>query len=216
MSARISTKYHIYTIGYSAFHDINHFISILKANKISCLIDVRSSPFSSFFPHYNKDNLIYSLKNHSILYRNYLNEFGARQENPIYHHQGGYLDFTKFIQSNQFLSGVDKVQKGIDLGYTFCLMCAEADPINCHRSVMLSRGFKNNDFQISHILRGGETISHQILEKNLVSLYFSHHNQLTIFDGLFENSSTSISEDALLISAYSQQNKLIGFRKQNP
>ncbi len=181
---------------------------------------VRSSPFSSFFSQYNKDNLIYLLKNHNILYRNYITEFGARQENPIYHHRDGYLDFTKFILSDQFLSGVAKVQKGIDLGYTFCLMCAEADPINCHRSIMLSRGFKNNSFQVSHILRGGEIISQQLLEENLVNLYFSNPNQLTIFDGLINSGvdigvngiRTSVLEDELLISAYSQQNKLIGFK----
>lgn len=208
-------KYYIYTIGYSAFPNINDFISVLKANKISCLIDVRSSPFSSFFPQYNKEQLDYSLKKHNILYRNYINEFGARQENPIYHHHDGYLDFTKFIISNQFLSGVYKVQKGIDLGYIFCLMCAESDPINCHRSIMLSRGFKNNGFEISHILRGGDLLSHKKLEENLIHIYFTNHNQLTIFDDINNINNTIIYEEALLISAYSQQNKLIGFKSNS-
>lgn len=204
----------IYTIGYTSF-EINDFIKQLKNNNISCLIDVRSSPFSHFYSNYNKGQLDIVLKKNNILYRNYISEFGARQLNNIYYHQDGYLDFNKFIISSQFLEGVSKIEKGIQLGYTFCLMCAEANPINCHRSIMVSRGLKNNGFQVFHFLRGGILLSHDDLEQSLLDMHFQDKRQLSLFYDYNTNTSISYFEQQLLADAYDMQNKTIGFRKNN-
>ena len=119
----------IYTIGYTAF-SIDEFINILKKYNITCIIDVRSSPFSQFYQDYNKPVLKERLKKENIEYRNYVDEFGARQNEMTYYHSDGYLDFNKFLKSENFKLGVNKIEKGIKLGYSFCLMCAETDPIN--------------------------------------------------------------------------------------
>ncbi len=132
----------IYTIGYTAF-SIDEFINILKIYNITCIIDVRSSAFSQFYQDYNKPVLKGRLKKENIEYRNYVDEFGARQNEVTYYHSDGYLDFNKFLKSENFKLGVNKIEKGIKLGYSFCLMCAETDPINCHRSIMVGRGFKH-------------------------------------------------------------------------
>lgn len=68
----------VYTIGYSGF-SIDDFVANLKKHNISLVVDVRSSPFSHYFPEYNKDSLEVCLKTHGIYYRNYADEFGARQ-----------------------------------------------------------------------------------------------------------------------------------------
>ena len=73
----------IYTIGYTAF-PINEFLDVIKHYGIDCVIDVRSSPFSNYYIDYNKDALENALKQNNILYRNYANEFGARQTNPAF------------------------------------------------------------------------------------------------------------------------------------
>ncbi len=202
----------IYTIGYTSFQ-IDDFIDILKNNNISCLIDVRSSPYSHFYPNYNKGQLDLVLKNNNILYRNYITEFGARQHNNIYYHQDGYLDFNKFILSTQFLEGVSKIKKGIQLGYTFCLMCAEANPINCHRSIMVSRGLKNNGFQVFHFLKGGTLLSHSDLEQNLLDIHFKDKRQLSLFSNYSINPNIKAIDNQLITEAYDNQNKIIGFRK---
>ena len=46
----------IYSIGYTGF-SINDFVATLKTNKISAVIDVRSHPYSQWYPDYNKENL---------------------------------------------------------------------------------------------------------------------------------------------------------------
>lgn len=194
----------IYTIGYTAF-SINEFIETIKNFGISCVIDVRSSPFSNYYTDYNKDTLERTLKEHNILYRNYANEFGARQTNPAFY-SGDIVDFDKFIKSAQFLEGVSKVKKGIERGYKFVLMCAEKDPIKCHRSIMLGKGFSENGFDVKHIVSKTEIESQRELEERLLEMYHQDRFQLTLFGG-----EQSASE--LLADAYKKQNLAIGYNK---
>ena len=194
----------IYTIGYTAF-SINEFIETIKNFGISCVIDVRSSPFSNYYTDYNKDTLERTLKEHNILYRNYANEFGARQTDPMFY-TGDIVDFDKFIKSAQFLEGVSKVNKGIERGYSFVLMCAEKDPIKCHRSIMLGKGFSENGFDVKHIVSKTEIESQRELEERLLEMYHQDRFQLTLFGG-----EQSASE--LLADAYKKQNLAIGYNK---
>ena len=57
----------IFTIGHSN-HDIDAFVSLLLANKIELLIDVRSAPYSKIYPHFNRNPLEVSLAKNSIKY----------------------------------------------------------------------------------------------------------------------------------------------------
>jgi len=194
----------IYTIGYSAF-SINEFIETIKNFGISCVIDVRSSPFSNYYADYNKDTLERTLKEHNILYRNYANEFGARQTDPMFY-SGDIVDFDKFIKSAQFLEGVSKVNKGIERGYSFVLMCAEKDPIKCHRSIMLGKGFSENGFDVKHIVSKTEIESQRELEERLLEMYHHDRFQLTFF-------CEEQSDSELLADAYKKQNLAIGYNK---
>ena len=194
----------VYTIGYTAF-SIDEFIEVINHYGINCVIDVRSSPFSNYYTDYNKDVLENTLKKHNILYRNYAKEFGARQLNPAFY-SGDIVDFDKFIQSEQFLEGVSKIKKGIKLGYSFVLMCAEKDPIKCHRSIMLGKGFSNNNFTVKHILSKTKLESQTDLEDRLLEMYHKDRFQLTFFN-------EDLSEANLLEDAYKKQNLLIGYNR---
>ncbi len=192
----------VYTIGYTGFN-IESFINILKKYNISCVIDVRSSPFSRRYPSYNQADIKAELVKHNILYRNYIDEFGARQTNPQFL-TNGYVDFKKFRKSAQFLSGVDKLRKGIELQYTFCLLCAEVDPMTCHRSILLSKGLVDLNIKVSHILRNGELETQSQLENRLVELYFPNRNQVSLFE-------TPKTYAQMLDEAYINANIKIGF-----
>ena len=194
----------IYTIGYSAF-SIDEFIETIKNFGISCVIDVRTSPFSNYYADYNKDTLERTLKEHNILYRNYANEFGARQTDLMFY-TGDIVDFDKFIKSDQFLEGVSKVNKGIERGYSFVLMCAEKDPIKCHRSIMLGKGFSENGFDVKHIVSKTEIESQRELEERLLEMYHHDRFQLNFFC-----EEQSYSE--LLADSYKKQNLAIGYNK---
>lgn len=196
----------IYTIGYSAFANIDDFLNQLKEYHINVLIDVRSVPVASeFYQMYSNSYLNPYLKQNNIIYRNYSKEFGARQEN-IEYYENGYLNFNKFIKSNIFYSGIDKIDQGINLGYKFVLMCAEKDPIMCHRTIMVARGFKNHGYKIKHILADGSTKTQEDIEKQLVDLYFPNRQQLSLFEHKTFNEYVE--------EAYQKQNEKIGFKKE--
>jgi uncharacterized protein (DUF488 family) len=97
----------VYTIGYSGFL-INDFISTIKSNNISLIIDVRSQPYSQYFSDYNKEGLQQRLESQGIYYRNYVKEFGARQDERQYYSKNGYLDFELYAKSPSFLKGIER------------------------------------------------------------------------------------------------------------
>lgn len=193
----------IYSIGYSGFQ-IDDFISILTSKKISLVVDVRSTPYSQYFSDYNKDILEQRLKKENIYYRNYVDEFGARQEDRKYYSKAGYLDFELFAKSTPFLSGVDKLKKSMEQGYTFALMCAEKDPITCHRTILVSRAFFIAGYKIIHLLPNNITMTQEDIENRLVDKYFPNKEQITLFD---ENLGTQ----EYICEAYKKQNAAIGY-----
>lgn len=213
----------IYTIGYTAFSefgnpDISEFISALKLYNISCLIDVRSEPNSKTRPEFNKLKLEKDLKESGILYRNYAVEFGARQNDESFFDKtgdlAGKLNFEKFIQSKQFQSGIDKLKKGIKLNYTFCLMCAEKDPITCHRALMVGRGLKEAGFNVKHIkkLENGASIETQEdLEKRLSTVYKIKTSDTKGQLSLFGNINEEFYDELTIDDYYREGNKKIGY-----
>lgn len=193
----------IYTIGYSGF-TLNEFIDVLKKYKITSLIDVRSNPNSKFYPSYNRENLERILRLNGIVYRNYREEFGARQEDRKYYKKG-YLDFNEYTQSNSFLNGVRKVEVGMARNYVVALMCAEKDPSTCHRTIMVARKFHELGYTIKNILADGSYELQESIERRLVDHYFPDRKQLSLF-------SECLSWKEMVNKSYELRNSEIGYR----
>jgi len=192
----------VYTIGYAGFK-INDFIEELHKYGINLVVDVRSKPYSQYFSEYNKEKLEELLKDAKVFYRNYADEFGARQTNNSYFTHG-YMDFELFSQSDSFLNGFDKIEKNIEKGYTPVLMCAEKDPFNCHRAILVSRAFSLTGYNVKHLLPNNEIITQSDLEKRLLDFYFPKRYQLSLVD-------EAKSDDELIIEAYKKRNQEIGY-----
>lgn len=193
----------IYTIGYSSFK-INDFIRILKKYKINALIDVRSNPNSKNYQDYNKFNLQKHLNKSNIIYRNYKDEFGARQ-GDIQYFTDDYLDFNKYTKSKSFLNGVKKIEEGIKLNYTFVLMCAEKDPSTCHRNIMVARKFYELGYNVKNILFDESYELQEDIERRLVNQYFPNRDQLSLF-------SNTMSWESMVKKSYEYRNIEIGYR----
>lgn len=195
----------VYTIGYTSF-EIQKFVEVLKKYKITCLIDVRSTPKSSYYKDFDDFNLLPLLKNNGILYRNYKEEFGARQENKDFYNVKGFLDFEVFSQSKQFNDGIDKIKKAQDMGYVVCLMCAEKDPINCHRTILITRNLDKKGFDVKHILATEGLCEQPEIDERLLEKFFPNRSQISLFN---EN---NLTKEELVTKAYQLQNEVIGFR----
>lgn len=193
----------VYTIGYSGFL-INDFITTIQSNNISLIIDVRSQPYSQYFSDYNKESLQQKLESQGIHYRNYVTEFGARQDDRQYYSSNGYLDFELYDKSPSFLNGIEKLIKSMAKGYKFALMCAEKDPSKCHRTILVAKAFHDAGYKVIHLLPNNVKMTQEDVENQLVEKYFPNRNQITLFD---ENP----SEKDYVKQAYIKRNAEIGY-----
>lgn len=196
----------LYTIGYSGF-SLADFLALLKQKDISLVVDVRSQPHSRYYTDYDKEALSRTLKGEGLYYRNYGREFGARQTDPRYASPGGYLDFERFAQSPPFLEGVEKLERSLAQGYCFALMCAERDPVRCHRAILVARAFFRAGYEVVHLMPGGQSCTQDDLEKQLVDRYFPDRDQMSLFGA-------ALSEEDYVAEAYRKQNAAIGYTMQ--
>ncbi len=194
----------IYTIGYSVL-TLTEFREILEEYKISVVVDVRSMPYSKFRPEYNKDSLREWLDIHNILYRHYQREFGARQEAPALL-TNGQVDFHKMRYSLPFQEGITKICKGLEQGYTFLLLCSEADPMECHRGILIGRTFHELKYPVVHLVPRGEkkTQTQEELEERLLGRYFPDCLEESLFAEVTD-------KQKCLLEAYRKQAKKIAY-----
>jgi uncharacterized protein (DUF488 family) len=148
----------IKTIGHSN-HPIEHFVDLLKAGGVELLVDVRSMPYSRRFPQFGRERLSKSLVDASI---SYVWEGEALGGKPG--HGGGYAELAV---RPAFKDALDRV---IDRSRsaTVCLMCAEKDPLDCHRTVLVSRRLAERGATIEHLLADGTTKPHADVEAALL------------------------------------------------
>ena len=180
-------------------------IKELKIIGITCIIDVRTTPRSAYYKDFDADILEERLRKEGILYRNYAYEFGARQEDTSLY-PNGYLDFELFSKTENFRQGIKRLNSGIKQNQTFALMCAEKDPYNCHRCIMVSRFLQEYDFEIRHIVGHNQFVTQEEIEKRLVNEYYPNRNQFSLF------AEDNLSDEECLLCAYRKRNKDIGFK----
>ena len=141
----------ICTIGHSN-RPIDVFLELLQANKIAHVLDVRTVPRSRYNPQFNRDSLAESLKAAKISYTHIPGLGGLRHPridsvNTGWEHPS-FRAYADYMQSREF---AENVQKVVDIASTerCALMCAEAVPWRCHRSLigdaLLVRGIRVED-----------------------------------------------------------------------
>ena len=192
----------IFTIGHSN-HSIERFVNLLLEHRISLLADIRSAPFSAYLPQFNRDILQQRLRAVHVEYVFLGGELGARPtEESCYVHGQARYDRIKDLPT--FREGLARVLDD-SRRYRLALMCAEADPVTCHRSILVARELKNlrPDIAVSHIHSDGSTESQEQLEERLVhvvKLQRELFGELSTWGGLVER-------------AYQIQAERIAYRK---
>lgn len=143
----------VFTVGHST-HPIGAFLELLERHGISAICDVRSSPYSRFNPQFNREALSKSLGEHEIKYVFLGKELGARSDDPSCY-RDGRVQYGALARTELFRRGIERVRLGVDRGYKMALMCAEKDPLDCHRTVLVARNLEGEGFNISHVLSDG-------------------------------------------------------------
>jgi uncharacterized protein (DUF488 family) len=158
---------HIFTIGHSD-NPIEWFIDLLRMHRVTALADVRSSPFSRFNPQFNRDQLKTVLHTARIYYVPLGDELGARRNEPdCYIERKARYDLI--AKMALFQEGLKRVRQGAGK-HRIALMCAEKDPITCHRTILVCRHLRPFGIPISHILQNGELETTGAMEHRLLTV----------------------------------------------
>lgn len=158
----------IYTIGHSN-HELSKFLALLRQHAISAVADVRSQPVSRRFPHYCREALHAWLKAQGIGYVFLGQELGGRSLDPAHYDAEGRIDYDKLAASLAFQRGIERLHQGIQKGYRIALLCAERDPLNCHRGLLIAPHLERCGIQVWHILGDGTLEPHCTTERRLLS-----------------------------------------------
>jgi uncharacterized protein (DUF488 family) len=154
MSAR---QTRILTIGHST-HSIDAFVALLKQHGVTALADVRSAPFSRFNPQFSKDALERSLRAQGIKYVFLGRELGARSDDRSCY-ENGRVQYGRLARTDLFRQGLERVRRGAE-EHRIALMCAEKEPLECHRTLLVARALDEQGVEVMHILGDGRLESH--------------------------------------------------------
>ncbi|MBD2199906.1 MULTISPECIES: DUF488 domain-containing protein [Calothrix] len=206
----------IFTIGHSN-HSIETFITLLQQHGVTALADVRSHPYSRYLPHFSQSPLKSALVNAGISYVFLGRELGARPSDLTCYVDGKAV-YAKIASTPQFADGIQRILKGAE-NYKIALMCAEKDPITCHRAILICHELRNFNLRINHILTNGQLEPHEVLEERLLGLHqlqppeLPKQIQLSLFDNIAlpEPSTMPYSREESLQKAYHQQGEQIAY-----
>ena len=162
------TEAQIFSIGHSN-HSIDKFLSLLESSKINMVVDVRSAPFSRMFPQFNQDTLKKSLGENSIGYLFLGDQIGGRSNDPEDYLDGQVL-YKALAQKEGFKTGIERLKEG-SAKYRIALMCSEKEPLDCHRTLLVSQALASRDIPVGHIHADGTVEAHKDALARLLTLH---------------------------------------------
>ncbi len=162
-----SSKPTLLTIGHSN-HEQALFLELLKKHEVTAIADVRSIPRSKWASQFDEQILEPSLKAIGIRYVFMGRELGARRSEPECY-VDGKARYELIEKTRLYQEGLDRLRKGVGR-HRIALMCAEADPITCHRTVLVCHSLRCDDLAINHILPDGRLEAHGRSEERLMEL----------------------------------------------
>lgn len=188
----------IFTIGHSN-HECEHFIALLKSHTITAIADVRSSPYSRYADQFNRETLLESLKSARIAYVFLGNELGAKWCRPDCC-SDGRVDFELVARTGTFRRGLDRLRCGVRQ-HRPAIMCAEKDPITCHRMILIARHISALSLDIFHISENGGIETQHEAESRILAAH-----GLPPDGGLFQTRAEMLDE------AYRKQGREIAYQ----
>ena len=159
------------TIGHSNI-PAERFVGMLRAAGAGAIADVRTTPFSRFCPWFSGKNLKPLLEQNGIAYLPYGAALGGRPQSAELYCDG-IADYEAMARQADFQSSLDRLAADASElrgRGAVCLMCAEREPLDCHRCLLVARALKARGFSLGHILHDGTIEPHAATEQRLLKL----------------------------------------------
>ncbi len=152
----------IYTIGHSNVEP-REIVEVLTSYGVEAVLDVRSSPYSRYAPQFNRETLAEELGLAGIQYVYGGNYLGGRPKDP------GCYDpndeervlYDEVEKKDWYLKGIEGLIQLANEKWT-AVMCAEEDPSQCHRHLLIAQSLLDRGVEVQHIRhKGGQTWKEQ-------------------------------------------------------
>ena len=125
----------LYTVGHSSL-DFQQFARLLEEAQVELLVDVRSRPHSGRFPQFSQPGFEKLIQDRGISYLFLGEELGGRPDDPDVYRSSGVVDYRSRRRSYAFQAGLERLSRELERCH-LALMCAEEDPLECHRFLMI-------------------------------------------------------------------------------
>jgi uncharacterized protein (DUF488 family) len=176
-------------------------ITLLTGHHITAVADVRSYPYSRFNPQFNQDSLHSALKTEGISYVFLGRELGGRPEDRTCYLNGS-VQYDRLASTDLFQKGLQRIVEGAKK-HQIVLLCAEKDPLTCHRTILVCRHLVTRGITVQHILEDGSIESH---DEALLRLL----KELDLPQGDLVQ-----SRDDFIIEAYKRRSQQIAYTEKN-
>jgi hypothetical protein len=197
----------VLSVGHSN-HDLPTFLRLLRANGVTALADVRSSPYSRRHPHFSRDVLERALRESGIEYLFLGDQLGGRPQPRELYDDEGRVDYEKVRTMAFFREGLERLLKAAERS-RIAMMCGEQDPLDCHRGLMITPALIERGVAPGHIRKDGSGETTAEMERRLLD---ATGKEGGMFDGLFAAVVSEEERRQVLAEAYRDMAKKKAFR----
>jgi uncharacterized protein (DUF488 family) len=192
MNAPLRSARRLFTVGHSNL-EMEDLLGVLIRHEIKVLCDVRSRPGSFRYPQFNREALEARLVSARIRYEFFGDQLGGRPLDPLCYLPNGLVNYAARRSASDFLQAVDRMLAA-SRQHNTVMMCAEEDPLHCHRFMLICPTVVQRGVLPVHLRRSGQQESHRDAEDRLLQL---HGFADVTSDSLFAHGRDSALEDAL-------------------
>jgi len=157
----------VLTIGHST-HALDAFVGLLQQHQVTSVADVRSAPYSRFNPQFNREPFAEALGTKGIRYVYLGNALGGRPEDPACY-EDGRIRYDRVAATESFKSGLARVVQSA-AKYRIALMCAEKEPLDCHRTLLVAHALDAQGVEVVHIHTDGALEPHRAAMDRLLGI----------------------------------------------
>ncbi len=165
----------LFTIGHSQ-HALTRLVELLEAADVNAVADVRSHPYSRRLPQFNRPDLEADLRSYGIVYVFLGDLLGGRPAQSDLYDADGRVDYRRVRAEAFFQQGLERLTRAQEK-YRVAMLCAEEDPLDCHRGLMIAPAMAERGLPPIHLRGDGSQESNAAMEDRLLAA--------TRLDGLF-------------------------------
>lgn len=175
----------LFTIGHSS-HTLDTFLKLLRSHEVTTVADVRSLPGSRLYPYFAGRPLAAALDTVGVEYVFFGDRLGGRPRDPSCYIDGR-VSYDRVALTSPFKEGLEALMEWVVPKKKVALMCAEEDPLRCHRTILVVRQLVSGGYlqksAVLHIRGNGELESHDDAVERLVAETGCRQAELPLEEG---------------------------------